>query len=93
MRFRRLLLLEHLIDTPTKDKNKISGIVLNDIKKDLMRYVNGEVENLKSLIDNEFTILRRSVEDLERKKLYYWKHVTYRIFERRGGLSKRRKYD
>ena len=71
MRFRRLLLLEHLIDTPTKDKNKISGIVLNDIKKDLMRYVNGEVENLKSLIDNEFTILRRSVEDLERKKLYY----------------------
>ena len=71
MRFRRLLLLEHLIDTPTKDKNKISDIVLNDIKKDLMRYVNGEVENLKSLIDNEFTILRRSVEDLERKKLYY----------------------
>ena len=93
MRFRRLLLLEHLIDTPTKDKNKISDIVLNDIKKDLMRYVNGEVENLKSLIDNEFTILRRSVEDLERKKLYYWKHVTYRIFERTGGLSKRRKYD
>ena len=93
MRFRRLLLLEHLIDTPTKDKNKISDIVLNDIKKDLMRYVNGEVENLKSLIDNEFTILRRSVEDLERKKLYYWKHVTYRIFERIGGLSKRRKYD
>ena len=71
MRFRRLLLLEHLIHTPTKDKNKISDIVLNDIKKDLMRYVNGEVENLKSLIDNEFTILRRSVEDLERKKLYY----------------------
>ena len=71
MRFRRLLLLEHLIDTPTKDKNKISDIVLNDIKKDLMRYVNGETENLKSLIDNEFTILRRSVEDLERKKLYY----------------------
>ena len=71
MRFHRLLLLEHLIDTPTKDKNKISDIVLNDIKKDLMRYVNGEVENLKSLIDNEFTILRRSVEDLERKKLYY----------------------
>ena len=71
MRFRRLLLLEQLIDTPTKDKNKISDIVLNDIKKDLMRYVNGEVENLKSLIDNEFTILRRSVEDLERKKLYY----------------------
>ena len=71
MRLRRLLLLEHLIDTPTKDKNKISDIVLNDIKKDLMRYVNGEVENLKSLIDNEFTILRRSVEDLERKKLYY----------------------
>ena len=71
MRFRRLLLLEHLIDTPTKDKNKISDIVLNDIKKDLMRYVNGEVENLKSLIDNEFTILRRSVEDLERKKLHY----------------------
>ena len=69
MRFRRLLLLEQLIDTPTKDKNKISDIVLNDIKKDLMRYVNGEVENLKSLIGNEFTILRRSVEDLEKKTL------------------------
>ena len=25
------------------------------------------------------------------KKVYYWQHVTYRIFERRGGLSKKRK--
>ena len=76
MRFRRLLLLEHLIHTPTKDKNKISDIVLNDIKKDLMRHVNSELENLKALIYNEFTTIRRSVEDLEGKKLYYWQHVT-----------------
>ena len=42
-------------------------MVLNDIKKDLMRHVNREVENLKALIDNEFTAIRRSVEGLQRK--------------------------
>ena len=53
-------------NTPTKDTNKISDIVLNDIKKDLMRHVNSEVENLKALIHNEFTTIRRSIEDLKR---------------------------
>ena len=53
-------------NTPTKDTNKISDIVLNDIKEDLMRHVNSEVENLKALIDNEFTTIRRSIEDLKR---------------------------
>ena len=53
-------------NTPTKDTNKISDIVLNDIKKDLMRLVNSEVENLKALIDNQFTSIRRSTEDLNR---------------------------
>ena len=42
-------------------------MVLNDIKKDLMRHVNREVENLKALTDNEFTAIRRSVEGLQRK--------------------------
>ena len=32
-----------------------------------MRYVNIEVENLKALIDNEFTAIRRSIECLQRK--------------------------
>ena len=54
-------------NTPTKDTNKISDIVLNDIKKDLMRHINSEVENLKAPIDNEFTTIRRSIEDLKRK--------------------------
>ena len=54
-------------NTPTKDTNKISDIVLNDIKKDLMRRINSEVENLKTPIDNEFTTIRRSIEDLKRK--------------------------
>ena len=45
---------------PTNDTNKISDIVLNDIKKDLMRHVNSEVENLKALIDNEVATLKRS---------------------------------
>ena len=54
-------------NTPTKDTNKISDIVLNDIKKDLMRHINSEVENLKTPIDNEFTTIRRSIEDLKRK--------------------------
>ena len=53
-------------NTPTKDTNKISDIVLNDIKKDLMRHVNSEVENLKALIHKEFTTIRRSIEDLKR---------------------------
>ena len=35
-----------------KGKNKISDIVLNDIKKDLMRHVKSEVESLKALIDD-----------------------------------------
>ena len=39
-------------NTLTKDTNKISDIVLNDIKKDLMQHVNSEVENLKALITN-----------------------------------------
>ena len=42
-------------NSPTKDKNNIFDIVLNDVEKDLVRHVNGEVENLKALIDNEFT--------------------------------------
>ena len=32
-----------------------------------MRHVISEVENLKVLIDNEFTTIRRSIEDLKRK--------------------------
>ena len=32
-----------------------------------MRYANIEVENLKALIDNEFTAIRRSIECLQRK--------------------------
>ena len=54
-------------NTPTEDTNKISDIVLNDIKKDLMRHVNSEVEKLKGLIDNEFTTTRKSIGDLKRK--------------------------
>ena len=65
MRFSRLLFLEHL-NTPIKDTNKNSDIVLNDIKKDLMRHANSEVENLKALIDNKFTTIRESIEDLKR---------------------------
>ena len=33
-----------------------------------MWHVNSEVENLKALIDNEFTTIRRSIEDLKKKK-------------------------
>ena len=51
---------------PTNDTNKIFDIVLNDIKKDLMRYANSEVENLKALIDNEVAAIKRSIEDLKR---------------------------
>ena len=51
---------------PTKDTNKISDIVLNDTKKDLMRHVNCKVENLKALIDNEVATVRSSIEDLKR---------------------------
>ena len=40
--------------TPSKDTNKISPVVLNDIKKDLIWYVNSQVEKLKALIDSEF---------------------------------------
>ena len=57
--------------------------MLNDIKKGLM-YVHSEVENLNVLIDNE---------DLIVGKLHYWKYVSYRLFERRGSLSKKRKYN
>ena len=74
-------------NTSTKDTNKISD-VLNDVKKDLMRHVNSEVENLKALIDNEFTTIRKSIENL---KWTNFINVTYRLFERRGGLSKKRK--
>ena len=42
---------------PSEDTNKISDVVLNDNKEDLMRHVNSEVENLKALIDNEFTTI------------------------------------
>ena len=31
-----------------------------------MRNVNSEIENLKALIDNEFTTIRRPIEDLKR---------------------------
>ena len=55
-----------------------------------MRHVNIEVENLKALIDNEFTAIRRSIECLQRK---YWQYVIYRLFEKRGGLSNKRKYN
>ena len=53
-------------NTTTKDTNKIFDIVLNDIKKGLMQQVNSEVENLKALIHNEFTTIKRSIEDLKR---------------------------
>ena len=53
--------------TLIKDTKKISDIVLNDIKKDLKRHVNSEIENLKALADNELTIIKRSIEDLKRK--------------------------
>ena len=33
-----------------------------------MWHVNSEVENLKALIDNEFTTIRRCIEDLKKKK-------------------------
>ena len=75
----------------TKNTNKISDIVLNDIKKDLMGHVNIEVENLKALIDNEFTTIGRSIGGLERKNIIT--ENTYRIFEKRGVLSKKRKYN
>ena len=78
--------------TPTKDTKKISDIVLNDIKKDLKQHVNSEIENLKALADNEFTIIKRSIEDLSKKNLHYWQNVTYRQFKRRVGLSKKTKY-
>ena len=55
-----------------------------------MWHVNSEVENLKALIDNEFTTIRRSIEDLKKKK-HYWQYVTSRLFEWRDSLSKRRK--
>ena len=32
-----------------------------------MRHVNSEVENLKALIDNESTTIKKSIEDLKRK--------------------------
>ena len=32
-----------------------------------MRHVNSEVEKLKALTDNEFTLTRRSIGDLKRK--------------------------
>ena len=32
-----------------------------------MRHVNSVVENLKALIDNKFTPIRKSIKDLERK--------------------------
>ena len=35
-----------------KGKNKISDIVLNDTKKDLIRHVKSKVESLKALIDD-----------------------------------------
>ena len=52
---------------PSKDTNKISDIVLNDIKEDLTWYVNSEVENLKAFVDNKFTTIKKSVKDLKRK--------------------------
>ena len=67
--------------TPTKDTNKISDIVLNDIKKDLMWHVKSEVENLKALIDKEFTTGKRFIEDLKRKNFIVgntplWKKIS-----------------
>ena len=56
-----------------------------------MGHVNIEVENLKALIDNEFTTIGRSIGDLERKNIIT--ENTYRIFEKRGVLSKKRKYN
>ena len=56
-----------------------------------MRHVNSEVENLKALIDNQFTSIRRSTEDLNRTSF-----ITNNMsltFERRGGLSNKRKYN
>ena len=67
--------------TATKDTNKISDIVLNDIKKDLMWHVKSEVENLKALIDKEFTTVKRFIEDLKRKNFIVgntplWKKIS-----------------
>ena len=55
-------------NTPTKDTNKVSDIVLNDIRKDLMRHVNSEVENLKGLIDNEFNYYKKIYRRFREKK-------------------------
>ena len=41
-----LTLLPGQSSTSTKDTNKNSDIILNNIKKDLMRRVNSKVENL-----------------------------------------------
>ena len=48
-------------NTSTKDTNKISDIVLNDMKNDLMRHVNSKVENLNALSDNKFTTIRSKI--------------------------------
>ena len=49
-----LTLLPGQSSTSTKYTNKNSDIILNNIKKDLMRRVNSKVENLKALItDNK----------------------------------------
>ena len=55
-------------NTPTKDTNKISDIVLDDIRKDLMGHVNSEVENLKGLIHNEFNYYKKIYRRFREKK-------------------------
>ena len=58
-----------------------------------MQHINSKIENLKALINNKFTTIRRSTKNFKDKKLYYCKYVPYKLFERRGGLSKKRKYN
>ena len=55
-------------NTPTKDTKKISDIVLDDIRKDLMGHVNSEVENLKGLIHNEFNYYKKIYRRFREKK-------------------------
>ena len=41
-----------------------------------MRRVNSEVENLEALTDNEFTTIRRSIEDLPRKNMSQYDNMS-----------------
>ena len=36
-----------------------------------MQHINSKIENLKALINNKFTTIRRSIKNFKDKKLYY----------------------